>query len=122
MTLKGSRKDGISRAAKHRRVQGVVKIDKKGSAKPRTRIATALLLFAETTLALAGQECGVLSQQGVLSLQALCGHLLPQRGHGGVGRTQLQAPVQRLAPEVGGAHPMSLDAVGGGRREGEEGC
>jgi len=55
-----------------------------------------LLLLTESALALAGQESWVFGQQSVLSLQTLCSHLLSQRGHRGLGCTQLQAPVQRL--------------------------
>lgn len=62
--------------------------------------AQTLLLLAKATLALAGQQSRVFPQQGVLPVQALGRRLLPQRGHRRVGRAQLQAAVQRLAPGV----------------------
>lgn len=84
--------------------------------------AQTLLLLPEAALAFAGQQWRVLGQQSVLSLQALGSRLLPERGHRCVGRTQLQAPVQRLTSKIGGAHTMSFNAVGGGGREREDGC
>lgn len=77
----------------------------------------AALLLARPSLTLAGQQGRMFGQQGVLSLQTLRRHLLPQRGEGRVGRTQLQTSVQRHALGVSQANSMSFHAVWGGRRE-----
>lgn len=78
------------------------------------------LLLTETTLALAGQQGGVFGQQDILSVQALRGHLFPQRGDLSLSRTPLQAMVQRLALRVSGAHTMGFNTISRRGREGEE--